>query len=656
MPEGGKKAPLKDAGGPPEGRESGFRRIIARLRKRRIIETLAAFIGGGWLLVEIVERLLVSHYQFPVETIDLTVVSVIGALLATLIWRWFGGTEKRPGNIKVELLLVPLIVLATLAIDLILLLKILEAESRTLIIVACAVCAGIAWIVLKSLQWAASPAAVPGSVQKPAESPSPAAAPPEKSIVVLPFTDLSPQKDQEYFCDGMTEEILTDLSHVHELLVISRSSAMTFKGSSKMVRDIAKDLNIRYVMEGSVRRAGNELRITAQLIDALNDAHLWAEKYSGTLDDVFDIQEKVSRAAVGALKMKLAIDEDRKITERSLTNIQAYDAYLRARQEIARWTEPSLDRALRHLESALKIVGDNSAILAGLALVYLTYATGAFRPLEETLEKAKSYATRALEKDPEMAPAHSVLGVIAYYSGDMRRAFALTKRAVSINPDDPDAVLWFVHAGISVGRCSACRPFVARILQTDPLNSLTHVASAVLEFYDGRFEASLEAGRAAYELDPQGIFSRGWYCMPLFWTGRFNAGRAILDKWSEDMPGHAWWAFASIILYGLQGRKAESRALITDEMKATVWNDTVGIWGLAAAEALSGEPDEAMKWLEHGLDIGCFNYPFLSQHDPYLAAIRGEPRFKRLIERVKHEWEHFEEDGDRARLAGRKGN
>jgi hypothetical protein len=133
----------------------------SRLRKRRIIETLAAFIGGGWLLVEVVERLLVSHYKFPEESIDLTVVSVIGALLATLVWRWFGGAEKRPGNIKIEVLLVPLIILATLDVDLIILQEIIGISGKTFLIAAVAACLGIAWIVLKSLQWAAAAPAAP---------------------------------------------------------------------------------------------------------------------------------------------------------------------------------------------------------------------------------------------------------------------------------------------------------------------------------------------------------------------------------------------------------------------------------------------------------------------------------------------------------------
>lgn len=342
-------------------KKAPFPGFLQKLRKRRIIETLAAFIGGGWLLVEVVERLFVGHYGFPEKTIDITVVSVIGALLATLAWRWFRSAEKRPGNIKVEILLVPLIILATVAVDLALVLEIAGITGTTLLTGIIALCLGIGWVILKLSQWASAPStASVARVQALAESLAPTPAVPEKSIVVLPFADLSPQKDQEYFCDGMTEEIIADLSQVHELLVISRSSAMTFRGSPKTIRDIAKDLNIRYVLEGSVRKARNGLRITAQLIDAMNDAHIWAEKYSGTLDDIFDIQERVSRSVVKALELMLTSEEAGRMAERPIGNVAAYDCYLKAKHDIWSFTKEGTERAVQNLQNALDILGENA--------------------------------------------------------------------------------------------------------------------------------------------------------------------------------------------------------------------------------------------------------------------------------------------------------
>ncbi len=158
--------------------------------------------------------------------------------------------------------------------------------------------------------------------------------PQEKSIIVLPFENISPDPDQEYFSDGLTEEIITDLSHIRDLLVISRSSGMTFKGTKKKIGEIVGDVNVRYVLEESVRKAGNNLRITAQLIDAMTDTHLWAEKYGGTLDDVFDIQEKVSQSIVDALRIKISPEVKEKIHERPIDNVFACDCYKRAYPEI----------------------------------------------------------------------------------------------------------------------------------------------------------------------------------------------------------------------------------------------------------------------------------------------------------------------------------
>jgi len=268
------KAPI------PKKREKPFfSSFLNKLRKRKIIPTLAAFIGGGVAAVEFVHHIIVNHYYFPKYSVDITVSIIIVAMICTLTYQWFRGVKKE---------------------------EIEEAKTET----------------ISLPQW-------------------------KNSIVVLPFENISPEEGQDYFCDGMTEEIITDLSSIHDLRVISRSSAMMLKGSKKSVKDIAIQLNVQNVLEGSVRKAGNDIRIAAQLIDATCDAHLWAEKYSGKLDDVFDIQEKVSRSIVDALKVKLSPEESRKITERPIDNITAYDCYLRARQEILHLSEEGLNRALQ---------------------------------------------------------------------------------------------------------------------------------------------------------------------------------------------------------------------------------------------------------------------------------------------------------------------
>ncbi len=251
--------------------------FMGRLRERKIIATLAAFIGGGWLTYEVVHWILVDHYHLPKILKDISIVTFLGALLGAVIWLWFRGAEKRPGNVKVEVLVVPLIILLTLVIDLKLIFTMTGISINMLFIGIVALCLGIAWVIFKLAQWAASVPEAEMKVEdlKPVEK-KPISFPEwKKSIVVLPFENISPEEGQDYFCDGMTEEIITDLSSIHDLRVISRSSAMMLKGSKKAVGDIAKELNVQYVLEGSVRKTGNNIRITVQLIDTTITQPWW---------------------------------------------------------------------------------------------------------------------------------------------------------------------------------------------------------------------------------------------------------------------------------------------------------------------------------------------------------------------------------------------
>ena len=622
-----------------------FQGFLQKLRKRRIIETLAAFIGGGWLLVEVVERLLVSHYGLPGELIDLTVVSVIGALLATLTWRWFRSADKRPGNVKIEVLLVPLTLLATLAIDLAILLKVLGIPGKTLLVAAVALCLGVGWVILKLSQWAsAMPSSSPELLQKPAESSIPSSAIPEKSIVVLPFTDLSPQKDQEYFCDGMTEEISTDLSHVNELLVISRSSAMTFRGSPKTVRDIAKDLNVRYVLEGSVRKAGNDLRITAQLIDATNDAHVWAEKYSGNLDDVFDIQERVSRSIVDALKIKLSSGEIDKISERLIDNVQAYDYYLRAKRDIFECTPDALKRALRDLEAALSVLGDNVLLNQGLAEVHLHNYEYGFKSDEETLQKAEEYTRKVIRLKPKSAEGYYLLGRIERFRGSVIKAIGYFRSALATDPNHSSALLFLANGlGLHAGKPHLAEPLLARLREIDPLTPLFLFVSGYIQLLDGKPDRALLTFQYMVNTEPE-LASFGKFAIAISqaWQGRYDEVSRLADesisRWPDDNV--ALWILA--FKYALQGEREKALDTFTEKAREFFWNDPEVPWFGASLFALVDEKEEALRWLEHSVDRGWINYPVFAERNPFFANIRGEERFKKLMERVKYEWEHFE--------------
>ncbi|MGD2123609.1 MAG: protein kinase [Gemmatimonadota bacterium] len=467
------------------------------------------------------------------------------------------------------------------------------------------------------------------------------------SIVVLPFENLSSDPDNEFFADGLTEELIAELSGVQALRVISRTSAMQFKGGKKGVPSIARELNVRYALEGSVRRASDSVRITAQLIDASTDSHLWAERYTGKLEDVFDLQEKLARRIVDGLRVALTPAEDQHLADRPQVSGAAYECYLRARHETARMTESGLDRALQHLEAAIEMEGENAFLLASMAQVHTAYLWGGFRIDEETQNAAERYAKRALALDPAVAPAHGALGGLAYMTGDPKSAFVHLHQAVSLGTDDPNDLAWYLLTAGTVGRTSATGPLVERLVQTDPLNSVSHWCRAVHEWFEDRYETALESVLVALRLDPANVLNRcfGVYLMAA--NGRLDEARALLDEWLADTPGHDWAQSMPFWLYAFEGRRNEclnilERLLADEQGRSAAEADACAVLWNVQAFSLIGETDQALEWLEHGLEMGLINYPFLAEKDRLLANLRGDSRFQRLMERVKKAWEEFE--------------
>jgi len=622
-------------------RPSPLHAFFSDLRKKRIIEILAAFIGGGWLLVEVVERLFVGHYGFPEKMIDMTVVSVIGVLLATLVWRWFCGKDKRPGNIKFEVLLVPLILLLALAIDFAILLKVLGIPGKTLLVVAVALCLGLGWVILKLSQWAAAPSSSSAeSGQAPAGPPAPTLAVPDKSIVVLPFTNISPEEGQEYFCDGMTEEIITDLSHVRELLVISRSSAMTFKGTKKTIPEIARAVNVRYVLEGSVRKAGKDLRITAQLIDAATDAHIWAEKYAGSLDDVFAIQEKVSRSIAEALKLRLTPDEERQLRSRPIPDVRAYDAYLRAYYEVWKFSPEGFDRAFRLLDQVLEQAGEYALIHAGYGYFQaLAYDFGISHD-PDTLARAERHATRALELDPALSLAYCALGYVRYKQGDLPAYVKLALRAVEL--DRNTTALWMLAFSLAeTGHLAQARRFAEEAVAADPLNVMTGFARGIVEFFDGRIEEAASCFRHYLEIiGPDEPILLWWLAQALAYLGREDEAAPYFDKViaTDARPLSALSRLWRLAAGG--DREGFLKALESDtQLIETARTDEWFPNFIAACFARLGDHAGAIEWLERAVGWGFSNHRFLGELSPFLAPLRGDSRFHALLNEARKKQE-----------------
>jgi non-specific serine/threonine protein kinase len=467
-------------------------------------------------------------------------------------------------------------------------------------------------------------------------------APQEKAIVVLPFENMSSDKENEYFSDGLTEELIADLSKIKSLRVISRTSAMTLKGTDLDIGTIGRQLNVRYVLEGSVRKAENAVRITAQLIDVATDNHLWAEKYQGTLDDIFDMQENVSRSIVEALKVNLSPEENKRIGEREIPNVHAYECYLKARQEILLYKGEGLERAHKLLKDALRIVGENALLNAGIGYVYWQFVNAGIRADTEYLDIAERYADKVFKMDPESHHGHRLLGLINAARGNPAEAVANLKKALAADPNDPDTLGWLGLLYGFYGNVSAGLPLCEKLLEIDPLTPVTHVDMSFMPWFEGRFDEAAERARKAYELAREHPVFGFMYGLCLACGGHLDEAYTILEEVEHDQSAGFFCSLSRFIRNALQGNKAAALRSVTHDMSRTAKNDMQYSAHMAGCYALINEPDKALKWLANAVERGFINHPFLSRIDPFLKNLHGDERFETLMADVKKRWEAFE--------------
>jgi TolB-like protein len=462
------------------------------------------------------------------------------------------------------------------------------------------------------------------------------------SIAVLPFTNLSSDPENEYFADGLTDEVTADLSRVRALRVISRTSSMTFKRTTKGIKTIARELAVQYILEGSVRRAGQTLRITAQLIDAATDTHLWAHTYDGSVEDVFAIQERLARVIVEALELQLTADEDRRLTERPILNLHAYECYLRARQEAWRWRKDAIDHAIQLLHNGLAIVGDNAQLYAALGLAYLQYREAGIDFGERPLDEAEACVRKVFALEPASASGLRLRGWIHYCRGRIQDAVHDLKAALEIECNNADTLLLLSNCYLISGRVSAGRPLIERLLAIDPLTPLSRCMPAFADVMDGNAAAAVEPYRQMSEMDPGNPMARLFYIWVLVLNGRTDTVRAVLETFPPEVRDTIPARLSFFLAHALAGHGREAHAALGEQMEAVATAADMFPRILAQGYALAGMPDRALHWLAIAIDRGFINYPFLAQHDPFFATLRSDPRFQQLMETVRDRWERFE--------------
>jgi serine/threonine protein kinase len=462
-----------------------------------------------------------------------------------------------------------------------------------------------------------------------------------KSIVVVPFTDVSPAKDKEYFADGLADEIITDLSQIEGVRVISRNSSIRLKSTSWDAKTIARELQVQYLLEGTVRSAGDDLRVTAKLVEAANEQNLWANKYSGKLADVFDIQERISRQIVDALKMKLTPREERRLADRKINDVRAYECYQRARQDIYTFNEEGLDRALRLIEDALGIVGDNELLYSAQGTVYWQYVNAGIKPDDRYLDLAEDCAKKVFRLNPESAPGYALLGLVQMARAQHGKAFRSLKHALSIEPNNAHALSEFGRVQTVSGMVKEGREAAERLLSLDPLSRISQWNKFCIEFLSGDPEPWRPLADRCLETNPRFAMLRFGYAMWLAQTGRFEAARALLTAAPEESKQTIGSANCRFLLHALDSHKEEALACFSNDVLTAAKRVEWWSFNISWCYAFVDETERAIDWLDNAMQRGFIHYPFLSRPDTIYARLRGHPRFDALLERVKHAWERF---------------
>ena len=451
------------------------------------------------------------------------------------------------------------------------------------------------------------------------------------SIAVLPFADHSPDRDQEYFCDGVTEELINALTKLRGLHVSAWTSALRLRGETHDILEISQQLKVGAVVAGSVRKAGDRLRITVQLIGTSDGCYLWSEIYDRELKDVFLVQEEISQAIVTKLKVQIADGQSKHLVRRYTENFDAYNLYLKGRYHWNQRCERSLKRGIDYFEQAIALDLQYAPAYSGLADSYSLLGNYGVLPAKSVKAKAMTAALKAVEIDPTLAEAHTALGhVKATYCWDWPGAREEYRTAISLNPAYATVHHWHAITYLApLGMLDAALAEIEKAEELDPVSVSIKRDLAVIYYYSRRYEEAAEHCQGAMELDRN--FHGAYWALGLAYEGLslFAESVAAFQKGlslAPDTPrllgslGHAYAAW---------GKRSEAHEVL-DRLKQLSLNNYVSPFDFALVHLGLGNPDSAFEWLE--LAYRSRSYELVSSRvDPKFDSIRSDLRFSKLL-------------------------
>jgi serine/threonine protein kinase/Tfp pilus assembly protein PilF len=459
----------------------------------------------------------------------------------------------------------------------------------------------------------------------------PAAEPP--SIAVLPFANMSPDPDNEYFSDGISEEIINALTQIEGLHVAARTSSFSFKGKSVEVGDIAKRLSVRHVLEGSVRKAGDRVRVTAQLVDASNGYQLWSERYDRQLADIFDVQDEIAHTIVRRLKVALAAGATSRLVKATTSNMEAYQHYLKGRAMLYR-RGPWNARALESFQRAVGLDSGYAQAWAGVADAYTVLCYSGDRRPGDTMPAALDAATRATVGDPGSAEAHNALAIAALlWERDLKKAEREFLEALALSPQYMQARCWyglfFLQWG--AGRLGEGLTEAWRAFEADPLSSYATMVLSLALVTVGRFEDALLQARAAVQHDPESFVAQWELGCAYHWNGQDTEAIAVLEPlWAQS--GHNWVAIGLVPTYANAGTRELARR-IYDALLARREPEYVPPFVLAVCASALGDHEAAIAFCEAAIVACDMLFAVFHRWLPDFEPVRTDPRFADLLAR-----------------------
>jgi TolB-like protein/DNA-binding winged helix-turn-helix (wHTH) protein/Tfp pilus assembly protein PilF len=452
------------------------------------------------------------------------------------------------------------------------------------------------------------------------------------SIAVLPLENLSGDPAQEFLADGMTDALITDLAQIGALRVISRTSVMQYKGARKLVPQIAEDLKVDAVVEGTVTRSENRVRITAQLIEGGTDRHLWARTYERDLIDILALQDDVARGIATEIQAKLTPQDQSRLAKKQKVDPAAYEAYVKGRLIWNRLSTEEATKALRHFQQAVAIDPNYAPAYSGLSDSYRTLALFSGHD-RDVWRKARAAATRALELDDSLAEAHrSLAPVLLWYDWDLAASERENQRALELNPGDAESYRVYGTFLYVTGRSNEAIAMNRRAQELDPFSPANAVNVAMGYFSARQYDQAIKACQKALELDPAFIPAHRWLGLTYEGQGKFPEAIAEFKLTVELSPGNQGYLENLARLYAVAGKTTEARRILA-QLRGLSKTRYVSPLQFGLIYAALGERDQAFAWLEKALEDRNGSLLALSTA-PWFDPLRSDPRFTDLVRRI----------------------